>query len=74
MNSNVRSTAVLGADRAVRQEDEEGGAPVANVGDFGNHMDGWNVVKVDTSVEFLSTGSDVNGAGMLPGDIHLLGV
>jgi hypothetical protein len=49
MNANVRSTAMLAADRAIRD-----GTDVGNPLE-GNHEDGWNLLKVDATVEWIST-------------------
>ncbi len=70
MNSNIRSTAILGADRSVRTADDPtdaGGTGPANPGLFGNHQDGWNVLKADGTVEFVTTGFDMDGQGTLVG-------
>ena len=66
MNSNVRSTAILGADRCVQLGDaaDSGETGVGeDPGDFGNHQDGWNCLRVDATVEYISTGYDVDGSG-----------
>ena len=52
MNSNVRSNALLLADRAVNEQGAEN-TPLA-----GNHSDGWNVVHADASAQFLPVGMD----------------
>jgi prepilin-type N-terminal cleavage/methylation domain-containing protein len=71
MNSNIRSTAILGADRSVRTEDDptDAGSTVAGGGPgyFGNHQDGWNVLKADGTVEFITTGFDLDGQGSMVG-------
>jgi prepilin-type N-terminal cleavage/methylation domain-containing protein len=61
MNQNVRSTALLGADRAVRVEEGDG-ATGGDPGEAGNHELGWNVLKADSTVENISTGLTVDGA------------
>jgi prepilin-type N-terminal cleavage/methylation domain-containing protein len=66
MNANIRSTAMLGSDRAQKDEDaavagSTGGAP--DPGAAGNHTDGWNVLKVDATVEFYSPSRDLRGDG-----------
>lgn len=69
MNSNIRSTAIFGADRSVRTEQDAADADVgtgfAQPGFYGNHMDGWNVLKADGTVEFITTGFDFDGQGMV---------
>jgi type II secretory pathway pseudopilin PulG len=50
MNSNVRSTTPLLADRAVR--DESPNAPTNEL--MGNHFGGWNVLSADCTVQWLS--------------------
>jgi prepilin-type N-terminal cleavage/methylation domain-containing protein len=68
MNANVRSTAILGADRSVRTEDAADSDSTVTDADpsaFGNHQDGWNVLKVDGTVELLTTGYDPDGKGDL---------
>lgn len=60
MNRNAASTKVLGADRAVRLD--EAGA-TASAGETGNHADGWNLLRVDGTVDFVSTGHDETGGG-----------
>jgi prepilin-type N-terminal cleavage/methylation domain-containing protein len=71
MNSNIRSTAILGADRSVRTADDPtdagGGSSAAGPGEYGNHQDGWNVLKADGTVEFVTTGFDLDGQGTLVG-------
>lgn len=57
-NRNVSSTKMLGADRGMRVEDDPGGT-VSSPGDYGNHRDGWNLLKADCTVEFVSAGSDI---------------
>ena len=59
MNSNVRSTALLAADRAVQDPAVLSGArPVVNAnqpvsGIIGNHATGWNVLRADAMVEWF---------------------
>lgn len=52
MNGSVRSTAILGADRAVNQKGAE------NTALAGNHADGWNVLAADGAVEWQSVEAD----------------
>lgn len=69
MNQNARSTALLGADRARRQDEDSSDTVTAGAeGTLGNHQDGWNVLKVDATVEFMNTGFDVDGSGATPAD------
>jgi len=61
MNINVRSTALLGADRSVRREESfaQSGTSTANQnGVNGNHSDGWNAMQADAAVIWLALGSD----------------
>ncbi len=59
MNSNVRSTALMGADRAVKVESEvNAGAGTMNPGELGNHTEGWNVLQADGTVNWYSLGQD----------------
>jgi prepilin-type N-terminal cleavage/methylation domain-containing protein len=58
MNSNVRSTALLGADRAVRVQTEVDGGTLNNHGDNGNHPEGWNTLQADGTVNWFSVGTD----------------
>jgi prepilin-type N-terminal cleavage/methylation domain-containing protein len=60
MNTNTRSTALLGADRSVRREQDLVGGTVAAGGNanHGNHVDGWNAMQVDGAVLWLALGSD----------------
>lgn len=60
-NRNVSSTKMLGADRGMRIDDDPQGTGVGSPGDYGNHRDGWNLLKADCTVEFQSSGSDVKG-------------
>ncbi|HBP17182.1 MAG TPA: hypothetical protein DEA08_05215 [Planctomycetes bacterium] len=66
MNSNVRSTAVLLADRGVRTTDQ----PARSVapGDIGNHSEGWAVTRADASSEFIPTTADPSGEGTPAGE------
>lgn len=66
MTSNVRSSAALTADRAVRTAEKP--APSVAPGDVGNHLLGWNLTHADGVVEFLSSKSDPSGSGMPVGD------
>jgi prepilin-type N-terminal cleavage/methylation domain-containing protein len=65
-NRNLSSVKMLGADRGVRIEDDPSSTSVGP-GDYGNHMDGWNVSKADATVEFIPSGHDF-GDGGPPGD------
>jgi prepilin-type N-terminal cleavage/methylation domain-containing protein len=61
MNINVRSTALLGADRSVRREEsfaQSGTATAIPNGEIGNHSDGWNALQADAAVIWLALGSD----------------
>jgi prepilin-type N-terminal cleavage/methylation domain-containing protein len=61
MNINVRSTALLGADRSVRREEsfaQSGTATALQNGTIGNHSDGWNALQADAAVIWLALGSD----------------
>ncbi len=59
MNSNIRSTAIFGADRALRDEDEfETGQSTNRPGEFGNHADGYNVLQADGTVNWTPIGAD----------------
>lgn len=60
MSISVRSTALLGADRAVRREQDQlgGTAAAPNADDLGNHRDGWNAVQADGAVLWLTLGND----------------
>jgi prepilin-type N-terminal cleavage/methylation domain-containing protein len=60
-NRNVSSTKMIGADRGMRVEDDPGGTGVAEPGHYGNHRDGWNLLKADCTVEFIDSGSDFGG-------------
>ena len=66
LNRNVRSTAVLGADRGVRitEDPPKGTLP----GDYGNHSDAWNVAKADATVEWIREDFDPGKGNMGPGD------
>ena len=61
-NRNINSTKMLGADRGMRIEDDPGGGTVNNPGDYGNHRDGWNLLRADCTVDFIDNGSDIGGA------------
>jgi prepilin-type N-terminal cleavage/methylation domain-containing protein len=60
MNTNTRSTALLGADRSVRREQDLTGGTVAVGGNVnqGNHVDGWNAAQLDGAVLWLALGND----------------
>lgn len=58
MNSNVRSTALVGVDRAVRVQSEVDQGGTLNTGDYGNHTEGWNVLQADGTVNWYSLGQD----------------
>lgn len=64
MNNNASGATLLGADRSIRLPSAVTPAPP---GTLGNHPDGWNVVHVDASVEFLSARYD-RGDGVEPFD------
>ncbi|MBL4845898.1 MAG: DUF1559 domain-containing protein [Planctomycetes bacterium] len=49
---NVASTKLLGADRGMRVEDDPA-VTSSQPGHYGNHKDGWNVLKADCTVEFV---------------------
>jgi type II secretory pathway pseudopilin PulG len=51
MNSNVRSTALISADRALRDE-------TATDAMIGNHGDGWNVGQADGTVQWVQPPAD----------------
>jgi len=68
MNRNVRSTALLGADRAVNQKGAE------NTALAGNHADGWNVLMADCAVQWLSVEADPFPGLYLPLTEQLKGV
>jgi type II secretory pathway pseudopilin PulG len=64
MNTNVRSTALLMADRAARdQASMNPNAPMTLM--LGNHDDGWNVLKADCTVEWMSTSQQPFPGGFL---------
>lgn len=57
MNSNVRSTALLGIDRSLRvgeSAERTGGSTDALSG--GNHADGWNLLQADGTTIWMSVG------------------
>ncbi len=59
MNSNSRSTLLIGADRSMRGDATQGSvdestSPIV----IGNHQDGWNVMKADATVELVSPAWD----------------
>ena len=59
MNANVRSTAIMGADRAIRDEDElADGTSTVQAGEQGNHSEGYNVLQADGAVNWLSLGTE----------------
>lgn len=64
LNTNVRSNAILGSDRAViEQAQSQGGTYVAD-SLAGNHSDGWEVLQADASVVWMAVAADP-----YPGDI-----
>lgn len=66
MNTNTRSTALLGADKAVRVESQQQGATTTSgAGEIGNHTEGWNVLQADATVNWFNTSAD--GASKLSG-------
>ena len=59
MNSNVRSTALVGVDRAVRIASEvDNASGTFPVGDYGNHSEGWNVLQADGTVSWYTIGQE----------------
>lgn len=61
MNTSVLSTAPLGADRSRRVPGSLGvGRPPGKVG---NHTDGWNLLKADSTIEFVGLTHDPDGKG-----------
>lgn len=56
MNSNVRSTALLGADRSRKGQVEDDGTGGGDQIEGGNHEDGWNVLRADATVELRTVG------------------
>ncbi len=52
MNSNSRSTMLIGADRSIRGDAtaSDGLGGIEN----GNHQDGWNIMRADATVELVS--------------------
>jgi len=74
-NRNIASTRVLGADRGVRIG-ASGDTTASDPGDFGNHKDGYNILKADCTVEFADSGSDFgsDGTNVLLAEDFLLGV
>jgi prepilin-type N-terminal cleavage/methylation domain-containing protein len=58
MNANVKSTALLGADRGVRVQSEfDSSTGSLQNGEIGNHSEGWNTLQADGSVNWLTTGT-----------------
>jgi len=66
LNRNVKSTAVLGADRGVRISDDPPKETLP--GDCGNHPDGWNAAKADASVEWIPSDFESPRKGLSAGD------
>jgi prepilin-type N-terminal cleavage/methylation domain-containing protein len=66
MNSNTRSTSLLGADRSRKLDEDAGfdGSAVGTPGDQGNHTDGWNVLKADATVEWYSPNMNPDGTNV----------
>jgi prepilin-type N-terminal cleavage/methylation domain-containing protein len=58
MNANVRSTALLSADRSVRREQDVIDRGATLNGELGNHTAGWSVLQADAAVVWLALGSD----------------
>jgi hypothetical protein len=54
MNMNVRSATLVGADRAVREPNTDDSEEVL----VGNHGEGWNVLRADCTVEYLTLEND----------------
>lgn len=73
MNRNVRSNALLAADRAVRDPEAlKAVGPVLNAnepvtGIIGNHSSGWNVLKADATVEWFDLQLKPYPGGFLTG-------
>ena len=63
LNTGARSTKVLGADRSLREAGDGAHAFPARRIEVGNHDDGYNVVYVDGTVEFVSASYDPGVAG-----------
>lgn len=58
MNSNVRSTALLGVDRSVRiGETAEDSTTTGAAIDGGNHSDGWSLLQADGTVNWMALGA-----------------
>ena len=55
-NRNVSSTKSLAADRGMRVS-EAAGAASLEPGHVGNHLNGWNVLKADCTIEFIDGAS-----------------
>jgi prepilin-type N-terminal cleavage/methylation domain-containing protein len=64
-NRNVSSTKMLGADRGVRIDDDPQGTQ-NQPGHYGNHRDGWNLLRADCTVDYIDSGSDIGGATFTP--------
>lgn len=59
MNSNARSTSLLGVDRAVRVQSEvDNASGTTPVGEYGNHTEGWNVLQADGTVAWFTIGQE----------------
>ncbi|MBL4845900.1 MAG: type II secretion system protein [Planctomycetes bacterium] len=59
-NRNISSVKILGADRGMRVDDDPSGTG-NEPGHYGNHKDGWNLLKADCTVQFIDSGSDFGG-------------
>jgi prepilin-type N-terminal cleavage/methylation domain-containing protein len=57
MNTNQRSTALLGADKAIRIESQQASG-TSTGGEIGNHTEGWNVMQADATVNWTTTSAD----------------
>jgi len=58
MNTNQRSTALLGADKAIRVEQTTGGTVTATAGEIGNHTEGWNIMQADATTSWMNNSQD----------------
>jgi prepilin-type N-terminal cleavage/methylation domain-containing protein len=66
MTSNMKSSTLLGADRSIKDEQEQNGqTQVATNIDNGNHTEGWNVLQADGTVNWFPVRQD--GAAKLFG-------
>lgn len=60
LNVNASSASLLVADRGVRLESEQQSLATSGglVGDYGNHLEGWNVLYADGAVNWLILNAD----------------